>query len=170
MIDFRSFNVRGLNNKCSFVKNFLLSHKLSLFGLLETRVNKDVAKILASDILPNNFRWHFNYDSHPGGRIWVGWNPSVWNLQLLASSSQHITCTIFMHNNPTPFVISFIYGFNTIQERRVLWSDLAGVSQLAGDLPWVACGDFNVIYDIDEASGGNVRWSTGITEFRDCIC
>ena len=56
MIDFCSYNIRGLNNKVHFVKNFLIENKISFIGLLETRVKKDVAKIISSEI-DRSFCW-----------------------------------------------------------------------------------------------------------------
>lgn len=67
MVVFCSYNVRGLNNKSSFIKNFISKNKFALIGL-ETRVNKSVAKILSSEIDPN-FSWLFNYEYHLGGHI-----------------------------------------------------------------------------------------------------
>ena len=83
LIDFCSFNIRGLNNKKAFVKDFLSFNKISLFGLLETHVKKDSASAVSSTISPR-FSWIFNYDDHHNGRIWVGWDPSLWNLSLLS--------------------------------------------------------------------------------------
>lgn len=50
MIDFYSYNVRGLNSKCDFIKDFIKHNKLSLVGLLETRVQEDIAKIIFKEI------------------------------------------------------------------------------------------------------------------------
>lgn len=51
MVDFCSYNVRGLNNKLSsFIKDFVSSNKLKLFALLETHVQKESADYISSYI------------------------------------------------------------------------------------------------------------------------
>ena len=168
MIDFCSFNVRGLNNKAPFVKDFLRSNKISLIGLIETRVHKDVAKNISSEI-DRCFNWLDNYDCHHGGRIWVGWNPFFWDVSLLARSSQHITCSVFQKHLKVDFVITFIYGLNSGIERRLLWEELLSVGRLVGDSAWVLSGDFNVCLNILEKQGGRVCWNRDMEEFRDCV-
>lgn len=168
MIDFCSFNIRGLNKKCDFVKDFLNFNKISLIGLLETRVHPDVAKKLSSELNPR-FSWVFNYSHHPGGRIWIGWNRDFWNVSVLSSSSQHITCSVSSLLSPANCVISFVYGLNTSVHRRLLWADLDTIADSIGDVPWALCGDFNSILNLEEAEGGNPQWCSGIREFNDCV-
>lgn len=71
--------------------------------------------------------------------------------------------------NPLPFIITFVYGLNTSVERRSLWEDLVKISGLIGDVPWTVCGDFNVFLHLEEATGGNAHWTSGNSEFKDCI-
>lgn len=168
MIDFCSYNVRGLNNKSAFIKDFISCNKFSLIGLLETRSHENVAKKLSMEIAPH-FNWVFNFDFHPGGRIWLGWNPIIWDLFVISSSSQQITCSISHRNTSTTFFISFIYGFNTSAARRPLWSELSSLSGIIADSLWVLSGDFNVCLSLEEKRGGSIIWSAGMTEFKDCV-
>lgn len=165
MIDFCSFNVRGLNNKCESIKEFLAHNKLSLVGLFETRVRLDIAKTISKEIAPS-LTWLHNYDFHPGGCIWVGWNQFLWNLSVISSSAQHITCNVTYIQYNVSFIISFIYGMHTTVERRILWSELDNVAATIGDSPWVLCGDFNIFLDLNESLGGSPSWCSGMTEFK----
>lgn len=65
-MDFCSYNVRGLNNKVLFVRDFIRNNKINFIGLIETLVQKDVAKIISSEI-DRSFGWMDNYDNHHGG-------------------------------------------------------------------------------------------------------
>lgn len=168
MIDFCSFNVRGLNNKCDFIKDFLAHNKLSLVGLIETRVRADIAKTISKEIAPS-FSWLYNYDFHQGGRIWVGWNHFLWNLTLISASDQHITCNVSSLQYNASFVVTFVYGLHTTVERRRLWTDLNNIASSIGDSPWVLCGDFNIFLDLNEAEGGSPHWYSGMSEFKDCL-
>lgn len=167
IIDFCAFNVRGLNNKVSCIRDFVTYNKLSLIGLLETRVHTDVAKQISSEVAPN-FQWCFNYEAHPGGRIWVGWNPLIWKVQIISISPQLINCSVEFLQSHKQFFVSFFYGFNTCQERRVLWNELKLVSNALSDSPWAITGDFNVVLKLEEFQGGNTHWNRSISDFKDC--
>lgn len=122
-MSFCSYNIRGLNKKTSFVKDFILSKNIGLIDLFETHVKKDSASFIAN-LVSSNFSWLFNYDSHSNGRIWVGWDPSKWKVQTLVSSSQHISCSVSSFDDKISFIASFVYALNTAQERKQLWSQL----------------------------------------------
>ena len=150
------------------MKDFLRDNKINFVGLIETRVQKNVAKKLSSEI-EHSFRWLDNYDNHHGGRIWVGWDPFLWDVSVLAQSSQHITCSAFQKHLKTDFIISFVYGLNTGTERKQLWSDLLDVGRMVGQSAWILSGDFNVCFDVSEKHGGRVCWNNDMGDFRDCI-
>ena len=168
MIDFCSYNIRGLNNKVQCVSDFLSTNNISLVGLLETRVKKDVAKKISSEI-NSSFCWIDNYVNHPGGRIWVGWNHFVWDLKILSQSAQHITCFMTHKLLGTDFTISFVYGSNSAIERRDLWSDLLSISARVKNSAWILSGDFNICKDVSEKHGGNVCWTSEMGEFKDAV-
>lgn len=129
LVDFCSFNVRGLNNKQTPVKDFISVNKLSLVALLETKVQKEKAREISRRISPR-FNWEFNYDHHHLGRIWLGWDPSLWKVLVVASSSQHITCSIMKVDTNVSMLISFVYGLHTYSDRRPLWEDLDRLKNL----------------------------------------
>lgn len=169
IIDFCSYNVRGLNKKQIFVKDFLSLNKISLVALLETHVKKDAAPFVSKHICPR-FNWVFNYDHHINGRIWVGFDPSIWNLNVLCMSAQQITCSVLNQSSGDYFVVSFIYAFNTAVERRSLWSELLSFKQhhIVNNEAWCLSGDFNVCLGPDEASNG-VHWNTSMRDFYDFL-
>ncbi|XP_074355861.1 uncharacterized protein LOC141695520 [Apium graveolens] len=129
IIDFCSYNVRGLNLKQTSVKDFICGNKLSLVALLETKVNKDRAEFIAGKIALR-FSWKFNYSHHPGGWIWVGWDRLIWRLDVLSSSAQHMSCKITNLDSNLPMFVSFVYGHNTYTDRKMLWEDLINFSTI----------------------------------------
>lgn len=166
--DFCSYNIWGLNKKQSFTKDFLSFNKFSLFALLETHVKEDFAGAVSKFLCPR-FSWEFNYDHHYNGRIWVGWDPDIWKLAVLSSSAQHISCSVQRHSTGETFVVSFIYGFNTVAERRILWDELIAVqSSFRDDLPWCLIGDFNVCMEPSETNSTS-SWNSSMSEFRDLV-
>lgn len=168
LVDFCSYNIRGLNNKQNFAKDFVNLHKLSLFALIETRVKKDSASTIANFICPN-FSWIFNYDHHYNGRLWVGFDPNIWNLTVISISAQQITCSVQCISTQDIFMVSFVYGFNTAGERRALWDELLAVKRLiTDDMAWGMLGDFNTTLGPHETSNGD-NWTTSMVDFHDFV-
>lgn len=167
-----SYNIRGLNNKISFVKDFISNKKIGILALLETHVQNDSANFISSSVAPS-FSWLFNYDCHYNGRIWVGWDPSIWKIQPLMHSSQHISCSVLHIASNDQFFVSFIYALNTPEERRQLWRDLSylqnSITVNDNTPPWTLLGDFNVCLNANESLGESLRFTTGMQEFKDFL-
>lgn len=166
--DFCAYNIRGLNSKKSFAKDFLSVNKFGLFALLETHVKEDSSLNIASYISPR-MNWFFNYDSHYNGRIWIGSDPTLWHIAIISSSAQIITCRATFLATNVVFIVSFVYAFNSPVERRDLWSEIKNVHLLTkNSLPWCILGDFNVYLDPIESSNPS-SWSRGMLDFKELI-
>lgn len=53
MIDFCSYNIRGLHNKLSFAKDFLSVNNCGIAALLETHVKQEDADFYSSAVAPH---------------------------------------------------------------------------------------------------------------------
>lgn len=172
LMDFCSYNVRGLSNKASFIKDFLCTNRCALVALLETHVKQENASALSHFIAPS-FSWLFNYESHYNGRIWLGWNPTEWQVVLVSSSAQQITCKVNKLDGSNQCFVTMIYAFNSGEERRPLWDELAQLHDnfVSSDSPspWCLMGDFNVFLHDSETNGSMPRRLAPVNEFRDCI-
>lgn len=169
---FCSYNIRGLNKKISFVKDFITNNNVGLIALLETHVKKESAKPISSMVSPR-FSWLFNYDSHYNGRVWVGWDPNKWQVTSLLQGSQHISCNVLNIGSNASFFVSFVYAHNTHEERRQLWLELTQFQTSItsnGVCPaWILLGDFNVCLNVNEIEGGSLRITPGMNEFKDFL-
>ena len=153
-----SWNIRGLNQplKQTEISKFIFANDLDVLGILETKVrmqNQDKIK----RVLPNHWTLISNTQSNSVDRIWIGWNPNKVNLTILNSTSQVIHVYIESLDQAIQFFASFVYGANSIQDRRTLWTDLRDCSLPLGDLPWISLGDFNAVLNLNEIFGGNRR-------------
>lgn len=54
----------------------------------------------------------------------LGWNPKNFQVSILVVTSQMIHCVVAPVSGDKSFFITFLYAFNEIQGREVLWSDL----------------------------------------------
>lgn len=171
LYDFCSYNVRGLHKKISYVKDFISSNKFTIVRLLETHVKETNASYISSLVAPS-FRWLFNYGSHSNGRIWFGWDPHEWSVNLLSFSAQHITCNVTSIVSQKTCTVSMVYAFNTYIERRNLWSDLVSIQNLIDDSDfnsWCLMGDFNTFLHPHETNGPMPRNLHSIEEFKQCL-
>ena len=136
------------------VQSLVHKHQISLLGLVETRVKVTNSSHILQNLL-RGWRALDNYAYHPNGRIWVLWNLVVMDINMLYTSDQmvHVSAT-FLEKQVT-FHASFIYGFNTPEERLSLWADIVN---LRGQIPWILMGDFNIIRFPSERIGGNMDW------------
>lgn len=168
LADLCTYNIRGLNNKQEYMKDFIANNKLSLVAVMETHVQQDHSAVISRK-LARNFSWVFNYNHHVNGRIWVGFDCLVWSFTVVTMSAQHITGLVKKIGSGESFVVSFVYGLNTMQERRLLWGELAAVrSTIPVGTAWVILGDFNVCLGPDETNKGSV-WTSSMLEFKDFL-
>ena len=164
------WNIRGLNNpsKQKELVKFVASHHIDVLGITESKVRVPNQATIQKYFLPS---WKFISNSQPDSvdRIWVGWNPNTVILNVIICNHQLIHVSITNIDMSVQFEASFIYGFNTISERRSLWRDLRLISSSLGDIPWISLGDFNVILDSHESVGGRQCSDQGILEFAQLV-
>ncbi|XP_019239250.1 PREDICTED: uncharacterized protein LOC109219260 [Nicotiana attenuata] len=64
--------------------------------------------------------------------------------------------------------MTVVYGFNTVEERRSLWSSLEDIAQ-STNCPWLVCGDFNaMLVTADRQSSHPVTFNE-VKDFSECI-
>ena len=168
MISLSSWNVRGLNPplKQDEVRNLINTYKLSLIGLIETKVNFGRRIYLAKNLLPE-WEVFYNYSSRSNGRIWAAWDPSALSVQLMFCSDQLMHLLVQSISTQQQFYVLFIYGLNSDLERRP-WADICSISSATQSLPWILAGDFNVVRSVSEKAGGDLSWTSGMDELNTC--
>lgn len=118
------WNVRGFNkpSKHLVVSEWVRKGGFQFGCLIETRVKERKAKEIIQKVFPG---WSYisNYDHNRLGRIWVVWSQRV-RVTPCFQSAQLVTCSIMMEGMKEEIFCSFVYGFNLVEERRELWSDL----------------------------------------------
>ncbi|XP_074305021.1 uncharacterized protein LOC141639953, partial [Silene latifolia] len=145
------------------VKWYMHHSNVSLFGLLETRVKPRSLNKVAKNICEG---WSFttNYNYHSGGRIWVLWKDSHLKIDIIVKSAQyiHVKATTI---EGCHFFVTFVYGYNKIEERVPLWNDLMAWSITQ---PWVVLGDFNNVMYSNERIGKIVK-DAEMKPFQDVV-
>ncbi|XP_074283153.1 uncharacterized protein LOC141607698 [Silene latifolia] len=148
------------------VKWFIHNKDIGLFGLIETKVNGANVSNISSSML-DGWCVTTNSSCHKGGRVWILWRPSLFDVHILQYDAQFIHTRVIARIFQQQFYLTMVYAFNDGIDRRELWSHLeriAGHSQG----PWAIAGDFNTVITPEERLGENTKQSD-MDEFIDCL-
>ena len=140
-----SWNIRGLNEpyKQDEVRSWVRVNRIFLFGLNETRVRPSSGSRITRSLM-RGWKSINNYNHHSNGRIWILWDPSVVDIDMIYSTSQVIHVTVLLIQKQISFQVSFIYGLNSYTERLPLWRCIRQTARVM-DSPWMLIGDFNAV-------------------------
>lgn len=85
-------------------------------------------------------------------------------------SAQIVTCLVLLPGKKEEFFCSFIYAYNTMEERKELWGDMRTHHEapMLKNKRWMLVGDYNEILEGEEHSGfrDSPRVSVGMRIFR----
>ena len=167
---FGCWNIRGLNDpmKQAEVRRFFHEEKLSLCGLVETKV-RDGNLLSVSRAIHHSWKVYCHSGVSPFGRIWVCWNPLDIDVAIIRTSSQAIHCRVSDVSSRWSCVVTVVYGECDYERRRDLWADLVASSYEFGDSPWLVMGDFNAIRSPSEHSGGSLAWASWKEDLGCCL-
>ncbi|XP_074318546.1 uncharacterized protein LOC141655359 [Silene latifolia] len=162
-----SWNVRGFNCpvKHSEIKDYLLTNKIYILAVLETRVKSSTA----SKILRNTFKnreGFCNYEKHFNGRIWILFNPKTIAIMHRVVEAQFLTCKAHHHESQKDFTFSCVYRSNDVAQREELWSGLR--ASITSD-PWIVLGDFNVVRCPEEKLSSTPPVLHDMVTFNSCL-
>ncbi|XP_062104358.1 uncharacterized protein LOC133815544 [Humulus lupulus] len=147
-----SWNVRGVNdkNKQNSVLEFCSLNKIGVGALLETKLKDNKIK----EMMVNKFSsWDYYSSPTIEGRLLIIWRKSFVKVIVLAESSQFAHCYVKMSGQEVACCITFVYGLNTIVERKNIWVDLLNLKFPVK--PWLLLGDFNAVFNSEDRVGGN---------------
>ncbi|XP_062108179.1 uncharacterized protein LOC133819045 [Humulus lupulus] len=147
-----SWNVRGLNNKVKqdSVVEFCNVNKIGVGGLLETKLKG----VKVQELMDNKFaNWDFFNSSTVEGRLLIICRKGYVRVTVIVESPQHVHCVVKMAGQASAFCLTFVYGYNTIEERKSLWNNLVQLKFPVSS--WLILGDFNSVFNVDDRNGGN---------------
>ncbi|KAJ6397271.1 hypothetical protein OIU84_020273 [Salix udensis] len=120
-------------------------------------------------VLPANWQAISNVHDNPLCRIVVGWNFDKFEVNMVHSSSQWITCDVLSLSSQDKIRLTFIYGSNSYKIRSSLWQYIKDVSIDNVNIPWALLGDFNAILRPSDRCGGSNAWLNHHNDFPNCI-
>ena len=79
-----------------------------------------------------------------------------------------IHCHINKRSKGYQFNLTVVYGFNTIEQMKSLWTDMNKMVQNV-IYPWLIIGDFNAILSPKDRLAGAPVYVNEIKDFADCV-
>ncbi|XP_074310444.1 uncharacterized protein LOC141646456 [Silene latifolia] len=137
-----------------------------LFALLETKLKPSTLLNKATTIC-DGWSISTNCSWHKGGRIWLLWNPTCFDVQFLNYGSLYIHMLVQSKVDNKKFLLTVIYAFNDLMERTILWKFLKDTASTC-NLPWLWVGDFNTVLSPIERLGGNTT-DAEMEHFQECV-
>ncbi|XP_062088962.1 uncharacterized protein LOC133795529 [Humulus lupulus] len=98
--------------------------------------------------------WHWYSSELVEGRILLVWRDGIVQVNIIQDMDQLVHCEVRIKGTIHHTFVSFVYGRNSLEERKELWSHLT--CPQASVEPWLVVGDFNAIFDYDDRIGGRV--------------
>ena len=164
-----AWNIRGVCRpfKQKELRAWIQKNLLFMVGVLETRVRASSSPRIINSILP---AWQSisNYTHNPNGRIWLLWDPTVFELYPLWITDQLIHAELVIVQKQIRFFITYSYGLNCYIQRRKLQHCLCEIAFGLGSAPWLTLGDFNVVRYSAEKLHGDQSWPSYMEEFNEC--
>ncbi|KAG2725982.1 hypothetical protein I3760_01G090700 [Carya illinoinensis] len=139
------WNIRGVRSSKLRLRNIIKKFKPNIIALAEPFLREDKITTLLGKYNCNSFVTNERHS----GKIWLLWNSEI-SIQWLNGSNQFVSVKV--EANRFVFILTIIYAKCNPVERKNLWEDLVEMSN--GNLPWILCGDFNIIREDLERRGG----------------
>ncbi|XP_062112853.1 uncharacterized protein LOC133824008 [Humulus lupulus] len=148
-----SWNVRGLNkrNKQRSLLYFCRLNKVGLGAFLETKLRGNKVEEMMKNVFVG---WDCYNGQAIEDRILLVWQSGLVFVTVLQESAQFVHCRVKILGKAQEFCLTFVYGRNTIEERKDLWQALALL--VFPVQPWLLAGDFNAAFDYDDRIGRRV--------------
>uniref|UniRef100_A0A0V0HKN6 Putative ovule protein n=1 Tax=Solanum chacoense TaxID=4108 RepID=A0A0V0HKN6_SOLCH len=75
-----------------------------------------------------------NYTNTMNGRIWIVWDENVYQVEDLTQGTQYLHCAVLSRDKKIDCCMTVVHGFNTIEQRRTLWSEVRNLTTNAINL------------------------------------
>ena len=161
-----AWNIRGLNSplKQQEVATILTKKKVDVGALIESKLSGTKLDQLSKRRFK---RWNIvsNATSSSKARIVVIWNPNTVMIEVLDISEQGINIRINSLIHQTSFCICFVYGYNSIVLRKMLWANLRQWKPVE---PWLVIGDFNSVLSLNDRNESALVTAYETSDFYSC--
>ncbi|KAI8536166.1 hypothetical protein RHMOL_Rhmol10G0235300 [Rhododendron molle] len=93
-------------------------------GVVETKVRFSNIQATVTNCFPKDWLWMDNFTNGPVARILLSWDKDIFSVHLEFKSEQMLVVKVELCQGNKSFLLSIVYGHNSIIDRRVLWRNL----------------------------------------------
>ncbi|XP_021727814.1 uncharacterized protein LOC110694925 [Chenopodium quinoa] len=145
---------------------FMRHHNMGLFGLLETKVRgKNFRRVFGN--FGRDWSVITNHSVSDKVRVLIVWLPSIFSVESCKIDVQFVHVCITHIAMRKKFWLTMVYGLSTVAEREGLWAHISKISP-PGDDPWILCGDFNNILNLEDRIGSQCTLAE-VEQFRSYL-
>ncbi|XP_062074810.1 uncharacterized protein LOC133778804 [Humulus lupulus] len=131
------------------ILSLLKMNKVGIGALLENKLKKDKVDDMMAKLF---LGWDYYCSNVTEGRILVIWQKSFIKVQVLMEHQQIVHYLVKLTGMHMVFLVTFVYGLNTIDEILEMWKGLSYTPLPVK--PWLIVGDFNAVFNFDDKAGG----------------
>lgn len=102
------------------------------------------------------------------GRIWLLWKEKMVQVHIVMAGDQLVHCKVKDKSSQFTCDITFVYGKNTIAERRNLWEQIRQIHNNMQEA-WLVIGDFNSVLTVDDRINGQPVQQAELMDFQRFI-
>ena len=143
------WNVQGVGNKISVIRDLVRINRPTMMVLVETHLSGEQANSVC-DRIGLSGKLRVEAQGFSGG-IWMFWRAEEITVPAYGSSSQHLTVEIKKIGDD-PWLFSAVYASPESSLRKDLWDELEKVRR-DYEGPWLLAGDFNDTVCMSERNG-----------------
>lgn len=159
-MNFLNWNARGINSskKRQILHDMIIDHHINLIAIQETKRETFNSRILKS--ISSHFDiWYWVPSKGRSGGILFGCDST--QFKYISHSTHQFSMNLMLECklDGQTWQITIVYGPVDRNQKKNLWLEL---DQIRGtsSIPWVLCGDFNVIRHRTDKSGTNFNIQT----------
>lgn len=89
--------------------------------------------------IASGWKAEFNYSKAENGRVWVIWDSNTYEVNKISEEAQYIHCSVVNRQMNVDCEMTVIYGYNTVEQRKILRDQLRKLSQTSSK-PWILWG------------------------------
>lgn len=152
--NFMIWNVRGLNSRArrNVVRELITQENLSLE---ETKLD-DVDDALIMELCGVDFDYCFKPATNTCGGILLAWKRHIWSVASPVVRDITLTAQILLTVGGETWCLTNVYGPQDDAGRILFLEELRSIEQSCSG-PWMICGDFNLIYRVQDKNNGNLN-------------
>lgn len=121
---------------------------------IEIRVKEAKAKYI-KEKLKFQERYLDNYNKHTNGRLWISWNSTKYDINLVLRIDQAIHCRVYDNYSNHKFYLPVIYAHNQLEKRKIVWNTIESIQSIVQG-PCCIIVVFNNVLSARDKIGGRL--------------